>query len=80
MVDPDMQYKPLLAIAKLYIQTGDYEVARKMFETLRLNPNFIFKLHFYQNRKIEEPRPLVLLLVPKKSNKKLSKLDTYRKY
>mgnify|MGYP004672197941 FL=1 len=34
MIDPDMQNKSLLAIAKLYIQTGDNEVARKMLETL----------------------------------------------
>jgi len=40
MVDPSMQYKSLLAIAKLYIQTGDYNVARKMFETLQLNNDF----------------------------------------
>lgn len=46
MVDPDMQYKSLLAIAKLYIQTGDYEVARKMFETLRLNPKFYIQATF----------------------------------
>lgn len=29
MVNPDMQNKSLLAIAKLYIQTGDNDVARK---------------------------------------------------
>lgn len=40
MVDPDMQSKSLLAIAKLYIQTGDNEVARKMLETLQLNRKF----------------------------------------
>lgn len=40
MVDPDMQNKSLLAIAKLYIQTGDNEVARKMLETLQLNKKF----------------------------------------
>lgn len=34
MIDPDMQNKSLLAIAKLYIQTGDNEVARKMLKTL----------------------------------------------
>jgi tetratricopeptide (TPR) repeat protein len=46
MVDPSMQYKSLLAIAKLYMQTGDYEVARKMFETLRLNPKFYIQAIF----------------------------------
>lgn len=46
MVYPAMQYKSLLAIAKLYIQTGDYEVARKMFETLRLNPKFYIRATF----------------------------------
>lgn len=40
MVDPSMQHKSLLAIAKLYIQTGDNQVARKMLETLQLNDNF----------------------------------------
>lgn len=40
MIDPEMQNKSLLAIAKLYIQTGDNEVARKMLETLQLNRNF----------------------------------------
>lgn len=40
MIDPDMQNKSLLAIAKLYIQTGDNEVARKMLETLQLNRKF----------------------------------------
>lgn len=40
MADPSMQYKSLLAMAKLYTQTGDYEVARKMLETLRLNQKF----------------------------------------
>ena len=40
MIDPDMQNKSLLAISKLYIQTGDNEVARKMMETLQLNSRF----------------------------------------
>ena len=40
MIDPEMQNKSLLAIAKLYIQTGDNEVARKMLETLQLNRKF----------------------------------------
>ncbi len=40
MVVPEMQNKSLLAIAKLYIQTGDDEVARKMLETLQLNERF----------------------------------------
>lgn len=40
MIDPDMQNKSLLAIAKLYIQTGDNEVAKKMLETLQLNRKF----------------------------------------
>lgn len=40
MIDPEMQNRALLSIAKLYIQTGDNEVARKMFETLQLNQYF----------------------------------------
>lgn len=40
MVDPKMQNKALLSIAKLYIQTGDNEVARKMSETLQLDNYF----------------------------------------
>ena len=43
MIDPDMQNKSLLAIAKLYIQTGDNEVARKMLETLQLNRKFYIR-------------------------------------
>lgn len=46
MVDPNMQYKSLLAIAKLYFQTGDYEVAKKMYETLQLNPKFYIQATF----------------------------------
>ena len=40
MADPYMQNKSLLAISKLYIQTGDNEIARKMLETLQLNREF----------------------------------------
>lgn len=40
MITPDMQYKSLLALAKLYVQTGDYDVASKMYQTLQLNPRF----------------------------------------
>ncbi len=40
MIDSSMQYKSLLALAKLHIQTGDNQIARKMFETLQLNINF----------------------------------------
>ena len=40
MINPDMQHKSLLAISKLYIQTGDNTVARKMLETLQLNNKF----------------------------------------
>lgn len=40
MIDPKMQAKSLLAISKLYVQTGDYDVARKMLETLTLNDYF----------------------------------------
>lgn len=46
MVDPTMQYKSLLALAKLYMQIGDYEVTRKMLETLRLKPNFYIQATF----------------------------------
>ena len=37
MAEPKMQNRVLLSIAKLYIQTGNHQVARKMFETLQLN-------------------------------------------
>lgn len=40
MVIPDMQFQSLLAMAKLYVQTGDYLVARKMYETLQLNVHY----------------------------------------
>lgn len=40
MLTPSMQYKSLLALAKLYVQTGDYDVASKMYQTLQLNPKF----------------------------------------
>lgn len=40
MTDPKMQHKSLQALAKLYIQTGDYAVAEKMYETLLVNNNF----------------------------------------
>lgn len=40
MINPEVQNKALLSIAKLYIQTGDNDVARKMFETLHLNKHF----------------------------------------
>ena len=40
MLTPNMQNKSLLALAKLYIQTGDYDVAAKMYQTLQLNPRF----------------------------------------
>lgn len=40
MTTPNMQYKSLLALAKIYVQTGDYEVATKMYQTLQLNPNY----------------------------------------
>lgn len=46
MITPDMQYKSLLALAKLYIQTGDYDVARKMLQTLRFNPKFYIQSTF----------------------------------
>ncbi|MGM9834377.1 MAG: tetratricopeptide repeat protein [Bacilli bacterium] len=40
MINPYMQNKSLLALAKLYIQTGDNVIARKMLETLQLNNKF----------------------------------------
>ncbi len=43
---PDFQYKSLLALAKLNIQTGDYIVARKMLETLQLNSDFYIQAMF----------------------------------
>jgi len=46
MLDLEMQNKSLLAIAKLYIQTGDYDIARKMLETLLLNKKFYIQAVF----------------------------------
>lgn len=46
MLDPEMQNKSLLAIAKLYIQTGDYDIARKMLETLLLDKKFYIQAAF----------------------------------
>lgn len=40
LLEPKLQNKALLSIAKLYIQTGDNEIAKKMLETLQLNPNY----------------------------------------
>lgn len=40
MHTPDMQYQSLLALAKLNVQTGDYDIASKMYQTLQLNPKF----------------------------------------
>ena len=40
MQNPNMQYKSLLALVKLYVQTGDYDIAEKMYQTLQLNPRF----------------------------------------
>lgn len=41
MVDPYMQWKVLLMLAKLYIQTGDYDIARKMLETVCSNAELV---------------------------------------
>ena len=46
MQDSTMQYKSLLALAKLYIQLGDYKIATKMFETLQLNSDFYIQATF----------------------------------
>lgn len=43
---PSMQNKSLLALAKLYIQMGDYEIARNMLKTLQLNKNFYVQSTF----------------------------------
>ena len=40
MATPNMQYKSLLALAKLYVQTGDYDIAEKMYHTIKLNCRF----------------------------------------
>jgi len=40
---PEFQNKALLSLAKLYMQTGDYEIARKMFETLQQDSDFFFR-------------------------------------
>ncbi len=40
MLTPDMQYKSLLALAKLNVQTGDYDIASSMYQTIQLNPNY----------------------------------------
>jgi len=46
MINPDMQSKSLLALSKLYIQTGDNDIARKMLETLQLNRKFYIQSTF----------------------------------
>lgn len=40
MLNTKMQHKSLLAISKLYIQTGDYNIAEKMLENLQLESKF----------------------------------------
>ncbi len=40
---PEFQNTALLSLAKLYMQTGDYEIARKMFETLQQDSDFFFR-------------------------------------
>lgn len=40
LLDPSLQRRSLLSISKLYIQTGDNEVARKMLETLNIYKEF----------------------------------------
>lgn len=43
MRQESLQYKSLLSIAKIYMQLGDYEIARKMFETLRLTKDYYIR-------------------------------------
>lgn len=43
MIDPYTQYRSLLAIARLHIQMGNYEIAKKMLETLKFNSKFYFQ-------------------------------------
>lgn len=40
MCEPTMQQKSLLSLAKLYIQASEYDIARKMFETMQFNKEF----------------------------------------
>ena len=40
LTSPKYQYKSLFCIAKLYIQTGDYDIARTILETLKLNEQY----------------------------------------
>ena len=40
MTSPELQYKALMALAKLNVQTGDYSIAERMYQTLQLNPKF----------------------------------------
>ncbi len=46
MDDVSMQYKSLLALAKLNFQTGDYAIAKKMFQTLQFNPDTYIQATF----------------------------------
>ncbi len=43
---PEAQSKALLSIAKIYIQLGDYDVARKMLETMQLDPPYFVQATF----------------------------------
>lgn len=43
---PELQYLSLLKLANLHMQTGDYEISRKMLETTILNPEFYVQSNF----------------------------------
>lgn len=90
MVDPYMQTKALLVLSRLYVQTGDYDIARKMLETLCLNSEFvndiIFELvylNIFEKDYQEAVKNLNLIDLNKLSRSSLRNyrmLDTYLKY
>lgn len=90
MTDPNMQYKSLLALAKLHIQTGDYSIAEKILQTLQLNPNYyiqatfaLVSLNIYQNNFFEARKNLYGIDSTKLTPKVLKHyqiISTYIKY
>lgn len=90
MIDPKMQHKSLQTLAKLYIQTGDYVVAEKMYETLLVNDNFptrsqigLICLHILQHNFIYAQKLLYKIDTAKLTPKLMQHyriLDAYIKY
>lgn len=43
MKEPKYQYEAFFALAKLHVQMGDYDIGKKMFQTLQLKPKYYFR-------------------------------------